>query len=110
LDEYGVARTLKHARSRGRQNRKQRLQIEAHLLERGQIYLDMWKRRPKKDPLRGLTQSAANNTKLGRFKSQFLNEADKIVNTIGKKEYQRRWGHPFPSEMCDCLRAYKVRV
>ena len=41
---------------------------------------------------------------LKRLKSQFLNQAEKILNTIGKTEYRERWGSEFPYENYEAIK------
>ncbi len=37
-------------------------------------------------------------TRILRLKSQYLNEADRILVRYGAKEYEERWRHPFPMD------------
>jgi len=41
---------------------------------------------------------------LMRLKSQFLNQADKILNTIGSSEYKELWGSEFPIENYNAIK------
>ena len=41
---------------------------------------------------------------LNRLKSQFLNQADNILNTIGSSEYKEFWGSEFPIENYNAIK------
>lgn len=43
-------------------------------------------------------------TQLKRLKSQYLNEADKIIKNIGIEKYKERWGYEFPKEVYECIK------
>ncbi|MCP4372371.1 MAG: hypothetical protein GY797_30340 [Deltaproteobacteria bacterium] len=39
------------------------------------------------------------DTTLKRLKSQYLNEADRILHNDGLKQYKEKWGYEFPKEI-----------
>jgi hypothetical protein len=41
---------------------------------------------------------------LKRLKSQFLNQADNILNSIGSAEYKEQWGSEFPIENYEAIK------
>jgi hypothetical protein len=43
-------------------------------------------------------------TALSRITSQYLEAADRILRQLGVDEYMRRWGYPFPLDVCDQIK------
>ena len=44
-------------------------------------------------------------TRISRLKSQYLEEADRILEKYGVKEYEKRWGYPFPMDTYNRVKA-----
>lgn len=44
-------------------------------------------------------------TRILRLKSQYLEEADRILEKHGAKEYEERWGYPFPMDTYNRVKA-----
>lgn len=47
-------------------------------------------------------------TSLMRLKSQYLEEADRILEKFGPEEYEKRWGYPFPMDTYKRIKQSKL--